>query len=107
MTNRNWRTGLLVFACAAAMVAACGGAPSAEPQAAPPVGPAGSPAPGNDDAKHEEGPTAIPHPIEGREACSTCHTAPGASPVGEAGALPADHAGRADGACQGCHTSGR
>jgi hypothetical protein len=105
MTNCNWHTGLLVFACTAAMVAACGGAPTAEPQTPNPVETPGSASP-KDDAKPAEGPTAIPHSIEGREACSTCHTAPGASPVGEAGALPADHAGRADSGCQGCHTSG-
>lgn len=46
----------------------------------------------------------IPHTLEGRSACTTCHQV-GASGVGATGGtgLPADHAGRTDATCQGCH----
>jgi len=41
----------------------------------------------------------IPHPLEGRESCLTCHE------TGAAGAtqIPEDHAGRTDVMCQACH----
>jgi hypothetical protein len=50
------------------------------------------------------GPSPIPHPVQGREQCTTCHTVGGPG-VGEAGGLgmPADHAGRTDATCLGCH----
>jgi hypothetical protein len=46
-----------------------------------------------------EGPPAIPHPLAGRDACLACHEA------GLAGApkVPADHAGRTNDICRGCH----
>lgn len=46
----------------------------------------------------------IPHTLEGRSACTTCHQVGGAG-VGAAGGtgLPADHTGRTDATCQGCH----
>ena len=52
----------------------------------------------------DEAPTShalplIPHPVEGREACLTCHE------TGEEGApeTPDDHEGRADETCRQCH----
>jgi len=104
--TRAWWTGLLAFACAGAMVAACGGGtPSPEaptPTAGEPNEAAESPA-AEEKEDVAEGPTAIPHPIEGREKCTSCHTEAGGG--GEAEALPADHAGRDDTTCQGCHKS--
>jgi hypothetical protein len=41
----------------------------------------------------------IPHPVEGREACLTCHEAG----LGGASKIPADHAGRTDETCRQCH----
>ncbi len=49
-------------------------------------------------APEEGGIPAIPHPIAGREQCLTCHVTGGA-----AEAVPADHAGRTNATCQGCH----
>jgi len=44
----------------------------------------------------------IPHPIEGREGCLSCHQ------TGESGApqIPDDHVGRTDDVCTACHTEG-
>jgi hypothetical protein len=44
-------------------------------------------------------PPQIPHPLEGRDACLACHE------TGLAGApqVPADHAGRTNEMCRGCH----
>lgn len=44
-------------------------------------------------------PSPIPHPLEGREACLACHE------TGVAGAtqIPADHTGRTNEICTGCH----
>lgn len=69
--------------------------PSASPAPAPPA--AAPPA-------KTAGPAAIPHPLAGREACSSCHQAGGAG-VGAPGGLgmPADHQGRPDTTCTGCH----
>jgi hypothetical protein len=39
----------------------------------------------------------IPHPIAGREDCASCHG------LGQVRPFPADHQGRADETCQGCH----
>ena len=49
---------------------------------------------------------AIPHPTQGRDGCTLCHTV-GGPDVGAPGGtgLPASHAGRSDTACQTCHTS--
>ena len=46
----------------------------------------------------------IPHTLDGRSACTGCHTV-GAAGVGAPGGtgLPADHQGRTDAICQGCH----
>lgn len=46
----------------------------------------------------------IPHTLEGRSACTSCHTVggPGVGAAGGTG-LPADHQGRTDSACTGCH----
>jgi hypothetical protein len=74
-----------------------GAQPSGQPTVAP-VQPTAAPAqPGG-------GPAAIPHPVQGREQCSTCHTAggPGAGSPGGLG-MPADHQGRPDASCAGCH----
>src|SRR3990172_13017544 len=47
---------------------------------------------------------AIPHTLEGRSACTGCHTVggPGVGVPGGAG-MPADHQGRTDATCLGCH----
>ncbi len=68
-------------------------APSA-PSAASPAQPSSAPT----------GPAALPHPVEGREKCTACH-AVAAAGVGKPGGvgMPADHQGRGDAACQGCH----
>lgn len=42
------------------------------------------------------------HPVEGREACTTCHQAGGGGPISP----PANHAGYPDSACLGCHPIG-
>lgn len=49
-------------------------------------------------------PSAIPHPLDGRDRCTGCHT-PGGPGVGAPGGIgtPADHQGRPDSACTGCH----
>ncbi len=44
-------------------------------------------------------PTLIPHTLEGRDNCLMCHE----TGVGEAEAIPADHAGRANADCTTCH----
>lgn len=43
----------------------------------------------------------IPHPVEGREACLSCHEAG----EGEAPESPDDHAGRTDETCRHCHVA--
>jgi hypothetical protein len=42
----------------------------------------------------------VPHPIAGREACTSCHQVGGAAPTG----LSASHQGRTDATCLTCHT---
>lgn len=42
----------------------------------------------------------IPHSVEGREACLTCHEAG----LGGATEIPQDHEGRPDESCTGCHS---
>ncbi len=54
---------------------------------------------GADAAMQSKTPTAIPHELEGREACAMCHS--GAIP--DVPASPADHKDRKDGQCQMCH----
>jgi hypothetical protein len=50
-------------------------------------------------AAAQETPPQIPHPLEGRDACLVCHE------TGAAGApkVPADHVGRTNEMCRGCH----
>ncbi|MDI7268210.1 MAG: hypothetical protein QME96_09480, partial [Myxococcota bacterium] len=43
------------------------------------------------------GPPKTPHPTAGREDCLMCHKTGGPKPY------PADHEGRANAACLGCH----
>ena len=54
------------------------------------------------------GPPNVPHPLEGRNACTSCHQA-GGSGIGAPGGLgmPDNHAGREDGSCTGCHMASR
>ena len=42
----------------------------------------------------------VPHPVAGRENCTSCHQVGGAAPTG----LSASHQGRADATCLTCHT---
>lgn len=48
----------------------------------------------------------IPHTLEGRSACTTCHQV-GGSGVGTSGGtgLPTSHQGRTDATCSACHTA--
>ena len=45
-------------------------------------------------------PSAINHPVEGREQCLMCHTAGRMEPVPD---VPANHEGRDDASCAMCH----
>ena len=47
------------------------------------------------------GAPAIPHPVEGRQDCLSCH----AQGVQEAPKIPADHTGLPNNRCQACHTA--
>ena len=51
-------------------------------------------------------PPAMPHPVQGQEKCTACHlvAGPGVGKQGGTG-LPADHQGRGDATCQGCHSA--
>lgn len=46
-----------------------------------------------------DGVPAVPHTLEGRSACLMCHD------IGKAKPMPADHAGRGDATCTGCHSA--
>lgn len=83
---------------APAPTAAPAGQPTAAPAAPQPTA-AAAPAPAQ-----PAGIPAIPHPVQGREQCTTCHTigGPGVGVPGGLG-IPADHQGRTDATCQGCH----
>ena len=51
-----------------------------------------------------DAPPKIPHPQDGREKCSSCHTANGSGDgATSALELPADHLGRPEQICNGCH----
>jgi hypothetical protein len=65
------------------LLAACGGGAAPTPPPPPPPPPAATP-------------SAIPHPMEGRDNCLMCHTS------GDV-AVPANHAGRTNDTCTGCH----
>lgn len=105
MKNKSWWTGLLALACAGAMVAACAGgtpspdSPEATTQDMPDEVPATTDEP---EALGNEGPPAIPHAVEGREACTSCHAVE--APAEGAKPMPPDHADYDDSACQGCHS---
>jgi hypothetical protein len=73
-----------------------------------PAPPTPVPAPDPTPAPAPPAPAAAPpitHPVAGMEACTTCHQV-GLPGVGEPGGLgmPADHAGRPDASCVGCHS---
>lgn len=80
----------LVASAAGALFWGCAGGappPAAEPGAA-------SPAP----ASQPGGAPAIPHDLEGKEDCTSCHK------VGEGSMpLPASHQGRDNSTCRQCH----
>ncbi len=67
--------------------------PAARPTAVPAAAPTAPPA-------QAAVPPAIPHPIQGREQCTACHTVGGPAPTG----LPSDHQGRTAATCTGCHS---
>lgn len=49
----------------------------------------------------------IPHPLDGRSACTTCHTVGGAGAGAPGGTgLPTSHQGRTDATCTACHQAG-
>src|SRR3989304_3292037 len=78
----------------------CGSPPPAAPPAPPPppTKPAGPPPPAAAAPK-------IPHTLEGRSACTGCHTVGGAGAGAPGGVgLPANHQGRTDAVCAGCHS---
>lgn len=89
----------LLLGIAAAAVVACGGpaAPAAVPT------PAATDAPGATSTAAAPGkgagPAAIPHGLEGKEDCTSCHKLGAKGPTG----MPEDHKDRANGACTGCH----
>lgn len=75
-------------------------APTPEP-ASPAPEPTQSPAPA---APAPAGPASIPHPVQGQEQCTLCHTVGGPGTGGAGGTgIPADHQGRADATCTACH----
>lgn len=49
------------------------------------------------------GPPTIPHSLVGRENCLACHQ----DGIGGATKVPADHSGRTNETCQGCHLAGQ
>ena len=81
------------------------GAAQPAPGAAPAVAPTAPPAAASAaPLKAAAGPPAIPHDLQGRNACSTCHTVggPGVGVPGGTG-IPASHQGRPDATCTSCH----
>lgn len=100
-------TGLLVCACASAVIAACGGnAPAPEaPAGNMPAETTGPDAPGNPTMAEgtSSTPSPIPHAIEGQEDCTSCHVEAGGTPAQGAKAMPEDHTGRDNSTCQDCH----
>ncbi len=73
-------------------------APAPTPAPAPAPTPAPAPAPAPPPAT-PSGATLIPHELENRENCLMCHE----TGIGDASAIPADHAGRANDLCVACH----
>ena len=90
-------TALLIIA---PLLAACGGAATAPTKEQPAPPPAAK-----EEPKVEEpvtptgGPTATPHPLEGREDCLLCYE----TGVGEATKIPTDHSGRTTNICTTYH----
>jgi cytochrome b subunit of formate dehydrogenase len=71
----------------------CHAAAAAPAAAVAPPAPPAPPAPAS-------GPPAVPHTLDGRADCGMCHGAGGSIP------MPADHAGRGNDTCTGCHRQG-
>lgn len=77
---------------------ACHKAAAAKPAApAATPGAAATPAPAARPPASPSAPSLIPHTLEGRAACTTCHGPAGRHP------FPKDHFGRTDGGCDSCH----
>jgi mono/diheme cytochrome c family protein len=101
---------MLVGACACAgalgLAVACGNPPAPETPSAPAEqAPAAQEAAVHAAPGQAEGPKRIPHEVVGKENCTSCHTLAGSvSGEPKAEAMPADHQGRDNGTCQGCHT---
>ncbi len=55
----------------------------------------------NPHAPQTTAPPQVPHSLDGRNVCSSCHSAGGVKPT------PQDHAGRTDDTCLNCHQSGQ
>lgn len=103
--------GLLIIVLT--IFAAIGCAPAAEPTptpgkpaAATPAPAAVTPAPGAVTPAAKAAAPRIPHPVEGRENCVSCHTVGGAG-AGQPGGLgmPANHEGRTNDSCRNCHSA--
>lgn len=84
---------------AGATTAPTAGASPAAGATTAPTGGATPAASGTPAAPPAGGPPFIPHPLEGRDQCLTCHQ----TGVGGAPKVPADHAGRTNDTCRNCH----
>ncbi len=93
--------GVLLSACAAVPTAAPTTPPTTPPTLPPSatatITPLPEPTATGTPAAYTYADLLIPHPLDGREACDTCHGPTGAKPY------PADHAGRVNESCQFCH----
>jgi len=116
MKKYIWLLALVVLVLPV-LLAACGGGKSTTPAATPTIQPITKPAQTTTPAvttptattppKTTQPPTvtqtsgipAIPHTLEGRTDCLMCHK----TGIGDAPAVPADHAGRTSDICQTCH----
>jgi hypothetical protein len=78
-----------------ALLSACGSPAATTPATTPTTSPAATP-PATTTAVSAP---LIPHSLEGRDNCLACHQ----TGVGDAPAVPADHAGRTNDICLTCH----
>ncbi|MDP2729465.1 MAG: hypothetical protein Q8O55_03155 [Dehalococcoidales bacterium] len=74
----------------------CGGGTTTTPNT-PDTTPPADETPPAEEPTETAGPPAIPHTLEGRDDCLVCHGESGIKP------FPANHAGRTNDMCRGCH----